>query len=62
MGREPFPVDPNNTPFAGADNNPILQAVIVHLNALPLPPDAITLSPNIFPSGLASGATIGTFS
>lgn len=30
MGVEPFPGDPNNTPATGADNNPILQAVIVH--------------------------------
>ena len=30
MGVEPFPLDPNNTLPAGADNNPILHAVIVH--------------------------------
>lgn len=30
MGFEPLPGDPNNTAAAGADNNPILHAVIVH--------------------------------
>ena len=30
IGQEPFPGDPNNTPFGGADNNAILQGIIVH--------------------------------
>jgi len=30
MGREPLPGDPNNTPFTGADNNSILQGVVLH--------------------------------
>jgi hypothetical protein len=30
LGQEPLPSDPNNTPFTGADNNPILQAVVIH--------------------------------
>jgi hypothetical protein len=30
LGREPLPGDPNNTPFGGADNNAILQGVVVH--------------------------------
>ena len=62
MGSEPFPADPNNTPSEGADNNPILQAVIVHFNAPPSPPDAVTVSPDNFPSSLPIGDTIGAFS
>ena len=30
LGREPLPGDPNNTAFGGADNNAILQGVVVH--------------------------------
>ncbi|YCM45241.1 PEP-CTERM sorting domain-containing protein [Verrucomicrobiaceae bacterium 227] len=30
MGQEPLPGDPNNTAAAGQDNNPILNAVIIH--------------------------------
>ncbi|MDA7506338.1 hypothetical protein N9904_03475 [Akkermansiaceae bacterium] len=30
MGKNPFPQDPQNTPPSGADNNPILNAVIIN--------------------------------
>ena len=30
LGREPLPGDPNNTPFTGADNNAILQGIVLH--------------------------------
>ncbi|MDP7495176.1 MAG: PEP-CTERM sorting domain-containing protein, partial [Roseibacillus sp.] len=29
LGREPLPGDPNNTAFTGADNNAILQGVVI---------------------------------
>lgn len=62
MGREPLPTDPNNTPPAGLDNNPILQAVIVHFNAPPTPPDDITLAPDVFPSSVPVGTVVGNLS
>ncbi|YCM45244.1 hypothetical protein V2O64_04305 [Verrucomicrobiaceae bacterium 227] len=60
MGQEPLPADPNNTETAGSDNNPILNAVIVHFNALPSPPDDISLAPNTFPASIAVGTTVGS--
>jgi len=60
MGKEPLPNDPNNTPPLGADNNPILHAIIVHLNALPSPPNNIILDPNEVPASVPIGTTIGT--
>jgi hypothetical protein len=62
MGREPFPGDANNTPFSGADNNPILQAVIVHFNAPPTAPEDIVLDPPEFPATALVGTTVGTLS
>ena len=60
MGREPFPADPNNTPFSGGDNNPILQGVIVHFNAPPTAPSDITLSASEFAATVPLGTTVGT--
>ena len=60
MGREPFPADPNNTPFSGADNNPILQGVIVHFNAPPTAPSDITLSATEFAATVPIGTSVGT--
>jgi len=59
MGREPFPADPNNTPFSGGDNNPILQAVIVHFNAPPTAPSDINLSSSDFAASVPIGTTVG---
>lgn len=42
MAQEPFPLDPNNTPPAGPDNNPILHAVIVH-EVIPEPSGVVLL-------------------
>ncbi len=30
MGRNPIPLDPNNTPFNGSDNNAVIQGIVVH--------------------------------
>ena len=54
--------DIGGDPFDGLDGNPILQAVIVHLNAPPSPPDDITLDPSEFPAGVPIGTTVGTLS
>ena len=62
MGEEPLPGDPNNVlarPSPPEDHNPILHAVIVHINALPSPPDDITLDSNTFPAGSPIGTLIG---
>ena len=59
LGREPLPLDPNNTPFTGADNNAILQALIVHVNAPPTPPSDIVLTPDVVNATASVGAVVG---
>ena len=59
MGREPLPGDPNNTPFTGADNNAILQGVIIHSNCPPTAAEDITLAYLNPDGGVAPGAGIG---
>lgn len=60
MGLDPVPADPNNTPSAGGDNNPILQAVIVHFNSLPAAPDDITLDSAEFAPDSPIGSKVGS--
>jgi hypothetical protein len=49
LGAEPFPGDPNNTPTAGADNNAILQGIIIHeAAAIPEPGSSALLGLSLF--------------
>ena len=47
LGGEPLPLDPNNTPLAGLDNNAILQGIIVH-EAIPEPGSSALLGLSLF--------------
>lgn len=62
LGQEPLPVDPNNTPFSGADNNAILQGIIVHTAFGPTAPNDILLSANEIPATAAVGSLVGLLS
>ena len=59
MGREPFSADPNNTASLGADNNAILQGIIVHSSCPPTAAEDILLAYVDADGGVPPGAAIG---